>query len=378
MDFSAFLEVDMSKEKKKVRLKTVDEDFEDEKPRLVRLHKDTQEELDDQPVVRVGQKRVPEARLEVATRNEMKIRSNDPDMGSLIEREIKPVEEDWETKKSTPKKVPLGWLVVLGGVFFGGIIWSLVEVGDSEKQTDELEFQAEKTLEVDAEEELAAERMVDTIEEVVRNFHDSRSIDELLKYVRHPERVRPLMEDYYSRHALKPSQIETTIDLKPLTIENYGAFWVMRSAFESREDSHVLIEVENDEVARVDWESFVCYQPIEWRVFVNERPEGYRGNFRVYAKRDSFYNYEFADSEKYASYRLSALNSDQPLNGYVPREGQLFKRIENLLDVSNYSNVPMILTLHIPENVVSKRGVLIEELVAPRWVYLESPEADAQ
>ncbi len=36
----------------------------------------------------------------------------------------------------------------------------------------------------------------------------------------------------------------------------------------------------------------------------------------------------------------------------------------------------MILQLEVPENVLSKRGVLVKKLLCARWVYIESPEVE--
>lgn len=374
MDFSAFLVPGMSKEGKKVVLRTVDEESTVEEPRLLRLNKDTVEEVAEETPVRVGAKDVPEARLEGATRGELKTRSNEPDLGSLIDRDDRvAVEDEWDSS-SQPRKFPWGWLALAAAAFAFGIIWSLSQVGRAEKKQDELKKETRSILEREVEEELSAVDMVDTLERVAREFYDSRSIDELLRYVRHPERVRPLMEDYYSRHELKPAGVESVESMDPLTIDSSGGFWLITSILQSQGRSQLLLEALDTDSAKVDWESFVCYQPVPWEEFVSERPSGYTGEFRVYVEEDHFYAYEFSDSEKYQCLRLTTLNSDQPLYGYVERESLMAKEISEQLRGGGPLSNPMILRLHVPGNARSKRGVLVEELVAPRWMFVKSPE----
>jgi hypothetical protein len=331
------------------------------------------EEVDNAPP-RVGVKMMPAARLEAASRAEMKIRSSEPDVGSLIEVPEVRFEDEWETPNPS-KRLPWGWLVLIAGVFAAGIIWSLKEVGSAEERNVSLEINAKSVLEREIEEDLIAEQTIRTIEEAARNFYDSRSIEELLRYARHPERVKPLMEDYYARHPLKPSRVEELRSLDPVTIDLSANFWVVSSIIESEGANQLLVEAIKPGEAKVDWETYVCYQPMEWDEFATARPGGYSGDFRVYVERDHFYTHEFSDSDKYMSFRLTVRDSEEFLFGYVLKTRTFAKRIEELIRASNGDPAPMLLRLHVPENAQSKRGVLVEELVASRWLLIDSSEA---
>jgi hypothetical protein len=139
-------------------------------------------------------------------------------------------------------------------------------------------------------------------------------------------------------------------------------------------EGKLVVEVNNPRDAKVDWETFVCWQPMEWDRFVKDRPEGYRGDFRVFVERDQFYNYEFADSEKYQAYRITALNSQEVMFGYAPRNGEIYQVIDQLLTRNNNQKVPMLLRLHLKEGLKSKSGVVIDGIVAKQWLLVESPE----
>ncbi len=112
MGFSAFLVPPMAKEKDRVELRPVDEGTEKDS-RLYRLHKDAVEEVDDSPPVRVGQKIVPEARLEALDKDGLKIRSVEPGVASLIERNAEEqarLESEWEGPLRPGWCRGVGWL----------------------------------------------------------------------------------------------------------------------------------------------------------------------------------------------------------------------------------------------------------------------------
>jgi len=366
----------MAKEKERVELRPVDE-TDNQQSRLFRLHKDAVEEVENLPAVRVGGKLLPEARLEVASKDELKTRSNDPDVGSLIERNVEHEEAPWETPVQA-KGLPWGWMALVACAFAAGIIWSLVKVGRSEQHRDGLLEEAKTILEKVKDEEMEAETIIASIEKVVENFYDSRSVDELLRYARHPERVKPLMERHYGGSPPVPMRLQGISSLDPLTIEKRANFWMVVCELEGGGSGQLLVEVLSPQVAKVDWETFVCYQPMEWDRFAKERPGGYTGDFRVYVEADNFYSHEFEDSELFACFRLTALDGEEVLYGYVNRGTPLARKLESQVAENNGQAIPMILSLYVPEGARSKRGVAIRKLVAPQWMFVDSPEIGSE
>jgi len=366
----------MAKEKKSVELRAVD-DGEGKESRIYRLHKDAVEEVGILPAVRVGEKLLPEARLEAAGKIERRTRSNEPDVRVLIERDAEQQESQWNTSEQS-KGLPWGWMALVGCAFAAGILWSLAEVNRSQERREGLVEEAEGILEKEKEEEMEAEAMIATIEKVVEDFHDSRSVDELLRYARHPERVKPLMEKHYGGSPPVPMRLRGILGLDPLTIENNARFWMVLCEREDGSTGQLLVEALSPDVAKVDWETSVCYQPMEWDAFAKERPGGYTGDFRVYVEADNFYSHEFADSELFACFRLTALDGEEVLYGYVNRATPLARKLESLVAENNGQAIPLILSLYVPEGARSKRGVAIRKLVAPRWMFMDSPEVGSE
>jgi hypothetical protein len=371
MDFYAFLGLRMQKNNDRPKLRTVDESPEE----LIVL-------LDGRPTVETGKFRGHEeiVRLEAKDWGELKFRTHEPKFEEWVEQESVAFEDAWNTKKAkqdsphAPHRYRFFWistgLILLAAI--GWLVWDIFQQKDSK-----LSKLLAPKISQEGEDQLGREAMrtISTIEEVVRQFYRANSVEEMSKHVRHAERVRLLMEEYYSKNPMKASsEVARMVDMNPVTIENQGGFWVVMAHLESGLDDKLVVEVNSPRDAKVDWETYICWQPMEWDRFVKERPEGYRGNFRVYVERDQFYNFEFADSEKYQAYRITTLNSQEVMFGYAPRNGQVFQVMDNLVARNNNQKVPMLLRFHLKEGLKSRSGVLIDEVVATQWLLAESPE----
>lgn len=365
----------MAKERKKVGLKPVDEDAPGSGS-YVRLHADAVEELVELPPVRVGVGASPSGKPGVATRAERKMRSDESDLGALVERYEIPADETREDPEATRsgKSAPWGWLVLLGCIFVGAIIWSLFEVNRSEDRQGQLIGEAKVIIEKQAEEQMDAEAVIDRIDQSVRAFFDCRTVEEMLRYVRQPQRVAPLMEKYYAGKAPLPLRVESIRSLDPVTIDDRATFWMVSCELEGGKDSQVVVEVISPTEVKVDWETHVAYQPMDWDEFATSRPGGYTGDFRVFVEPDNFYSYEFTDSDAFSSFRLTALRGEESLNGYVYRNSELEAAILHAIAQNGGGSTPMMLRLHLPKGLMSRRGVVIKELVCPRWLFVDNPD----
>ncbi|MBC7980340.1 MAG: hypothetical protein H7Y36_07230 [Armatimonadetes bacterium] len=332
--------------------------------------------MDDLPIIRVGKKAGPVAKLGIASKEDMRTRSNEPHVGSLIEQEATTSEHGWDGSGAT-KKVPWGWVLLIGSAFAVGILWSLFQVRHADEKQDHLVQEAKTILEKEVMAERAAAHTIEKIEQSVRNFYDSRSIDELLRYVRHPDRVKPLMETYYSKEKLVPSRVDRILGYDPLTIEHNANFWMVTSELSPPQGEQLLVEVDADDVAKIDWETFVCFQPMDWDEFARNRPKGFTANFRVCVETDHYYSHDFADSEKYACFRLTTLDSEETLYGYVDRRSEMVHSMEKLIVENGNTVTPMILRLHVPKMVQSSRGVVIEKLIEARWLHVDPPDIES-
>lgn len=365
----------MAKEREKIELKTVDEEAEKIR-RYLRLHADSVEEVEELPPIRVGEGHSAERGDGEGLQDKIKARTNEPDIGSLIEKDEILPEEEWETSGTKGRKLPWGWVVLIGCVFAGGVLWSLVAVKRSDKR---LESMAEKTGEViekSMEEEKDAEDLVAGIETAVSGFFGSGSVEEMLGFVRQRQRVAPLMENHYGKKPLETVRLENVRSLAPVTVDNRATFWIATCELEDGRNLQVLVEAGSPDGAKVDWETYINYQPMDWDDFARSRPGGYTGDFRVYVEPDFLYSHEFSDSRIHSAFRLTTLKGLDVLYGYAPRGGELARNLTEIIERNGGRAAPVILRLHLPEGLESKNGVVIEELVCPRWVFVDSPEKE--
>lgn len=370
MGISAFLVLPMAKENDKVELRLVEEDAELDMG-YARLDKDTSEDPEDLPLVKLVVDR-PLDPLD-AGRDGLKTRSKEPDERMLNEVEISLPEEPWETQAVAEFRFPWVWVAVVACLFGIAILWSLINVKLGEKQRRDIARDALSIQEKDKKEKMDAESQIGVLEATVRDYFGSGSVEEMLRHVRHPERVAPLMEKHYAGKAPVPTRVVGMLSLVPVTIEKKATFWMASCDLEGSQRMQLALEVYPDKQVKVDWESSVCYQPMAWDEFATARPGGYTGDFRVFVKKDHFHSHEFADSEAHDCYRLTALDGEEALFGYVIRDSALAPRIAELVAGRNGLSLPVMLRLHLPNGLDSPRGVVIRELVCPRWLFVEDP-----
>ena len=344
--------------------------------RVLRLFRGRVEELDEvdaKSVVKIGEEAELDEEGNPIKRADMKTRSQEPDLGALIESDFNDTEDEWYVT-TLSRRIPWGWVGLVMMIFGGAIIWSLIQVQQSSGRRIAASENAAALVKAEEQKVIDAEVTLETLERATRDFFDSRSVEALLKCVRQPERVKPLMEEYYADAPPKFSPVSEMITLDPVTYENRGNLWAASCILENGRQAQVLVEVYSEEVAKVDWETYVVYQPIPWGEFATNHEGGYTGDFRVFAALDFYFSHEFADSEKFACVRLTSLDSPEVMYGYMDKESATWARIKEQIDEGGGAPSPLLLRLHVPENYKSPHGVIIEEMLAPGWLLVEDPE----
>ncbi len=368
----------MAREEKRVELKTVDETVETRAP-VVRLQNDETPKRPDP--VRLGVRHEPtkvSQRLDLPSREEIELRTHQPGIEVLIDAPAAnpdALEQDWGAASQNQRQVPWGWFVLIGLILSGAAIWSLSQVKEADTQAHEVREATKSVVVRDAEDEKEATEMIDRIDQAKKDFFASPTLDVMTRHVRQPARVRPLMEKYYAANPVRPHKVLKTNLLQPLTVENLANFWMSSVELDNRESANLIIDVGDDGVPLIDWETYVCYQPVDWDRFALGRPQGTTYDFRVYAQRDLFYSHEFADSSVWECFRLTTLNSDETLFGYARKGDPVVEEISTLLDQNQGAPTALILRLSLPQGLQSRRGLIIDKMLSPRWMYVAPPDS---
>jgi len=368
----------MVRETKKLELKPVDDLAEEQAP-VIRLG-DKESQQREKPVrLAMPESAQVSHRLDVPTRDEVESRTHQPGIEELIDRgaDTDPdlVEQAWDKNSFHRQNVPWGWFILFGTLIAAAIIWSLNGVKQADVHARKIRVVTESIIGNDAREDREAGDLIARIEAVTRKFFDTTDVNELSRLVRHPERVTPLMHAYYGGKAIPAQGIRRTKMLQPVTLDSCGNFWMETVELANHETRNLLIEVLDSGEPRIDWETLVCYQPMKWDTFASERPASTTLDFRVYAEQDSFFSHEFSDSEVWNCFRLTALDSEETLFGYAKRTDQVSRDILEILNQSHRPRCSIIVRLSIPEGLQSRRGVVIEKMLSPRWLYLDPPDS---
>ena len=392
LSFTALFAEQMDREPRQFELKPVDEILAEATP-IIRLgggnlspQSQSQSQSQPQPQSQSGPIRLdlphvtahPSPRSELAAHKSFAPRSHQPGIEALIKIEAPPPdlqEQTWGKSFLDHKNIPWGWFILLGLILASGVIWSLNRVKKSDLQATRIQIDTESVIRKEAREEQEATYLITEINSLTRKFFAATEVEVLAHLVRQPERVRPLMDHYYAEQPLVCHEILEIKPLQPLTLNQHANFWLQTVEFTNHQTRSILIEILDSGQAKVDWESFVCYQPMKWDTFVNERPAGVSFDFRVYLKPDSFFSHEFADSNHWNCFQLTTLDGREILFGYAKANEDTTREILEVLKQCNGHQASVIVRVNIPEGLQSHRGVVIEKLLSPRWAYLNPPDS---
>lgn len=366
----------MPRRRHRPELRTVDEAAEkEEDKRYFRL--DPEEGSSDEQVVVKLMPQEPEVRkLEVPLKEQLETRANEPTVDNLITVDrptLEQMEADWGKATAERRPVPWGWFFLIGLLIAGVAIWSITRIRDAEEQLETIRIGTERILDIEETSILQARNQIERIEESLAIFSQAPDIDSMASIIRHPDRVKPLMEDHYSRHSFQPLGRPRIESMRPLTLGQHGDFWMATLSFDQSEKRNLIIQTDQDGPARIDWETFVCYQPMAWDDYARERPMGTTMDFRVYLEPDSLYSHEFRNSTLWDCYILTALDNEEMLFGYIRADNPSAELLREWFRRFPSRKAPMVLRLSLPEDLTSPRGVVIDQVLSVRWIYITPP-----
>lgn len=318
---------------------------------------------------------VPLTRLEPEERSTEERRAHEPDHEALVEPEIAsmPLEDTWSSESKPTKPMPWGWFVRIGLIFVGGAVWSMTHMERHKDRPESARAQDIETLDQEIKERAEAEATVNRIIQSVRDYCEADTIDKLCAVSRQPDRVRPLMEDWYRKQPLKAAKFDTLDLFQPVTLSNRGNFWMVSCTMKDGGRRHLLVEEAQGGKDLVDWETEVCYQPMDWDQYARERKPGSM-DFRVRVEPDNLFSHEFSDSERWACFRLNTLKGEEVLFGYIERQSEEGSKLVKLLEQNGNRESALLLRISTPVDLRSPHGVVIEKVMSPRWTYVDPPD----
>ncbi|MDA7931461.1 hypothetical protein N9821_00490 [Akkermansiaceae bacterium] len=299
-----------------------------------------------------------------------------------LDQKVVNTDEEWMKRvpAGNSTAVPMGWFVLVIGVMALIVSWAAYQLVFAEKEVvvdvdsnTPSGLEAPLGREVEEKERIEAASTYDAIESQLGAYFSATTIEEKLKYVRHPERVEPLMRDYYSRHKIIPKEYKSIVEFHIVSLDNRPFTALSVETKDESKKLAVLVE-KTSEGSKFDWESEVAYQPMSLDEFMEKRPTEAM-DFRVYATADRYYAYEFQDEQKWLCYRLSERDGEGYLFGYFSREQEeVVEKVMGSLSPTRKIAKPLLLRLRFRPNGKGPRSVLIEKVVAERWAYSTDPQ----
>lgn len=212
----------------------------------------------------------------------------------------------------------------------------------------------------------------------VRGYLNAGSVEEKLRWVRHPERVAPLMARHYRKNALENRRFRAVKNMRAVTAWS-KSFILLTAELESGGTQFLAVEHGEDGGFKVDWETEVCYQPMAWKDFTKQN-KPVTIDMRVLARPDNRYNREFSEDKEYVCFRMVSRESKIPVYGYAKRNSPVWHDLRLFFTGRRQTGAdgePLILRLRVPENGFARNGVVIERFLSDRWLYLD-PSRDAR
>ena len=199
------------------------------------------------------------------------------------------------------------------------------------------------------------------IAEVLREFFEARTVVQMLPLVRDSRRVRPLMEEFYQRSAVKGRTWKGVGWSIPVEEPGYR-FAYVQAIFGDSTPVNVVVE-ETDSGFLVDWESSVQYSEIGWKEFMATRP-GQPKIFRVIASKAE------GGTGSETMLTLKHPHEDGVVIGRFDLKDPRFRSLVEQLDVCTWKDVPVILRLCYPGPASEPNEVQIAGVEGKGWLIL--------
>lgn len=211
-----------------------------------------------------------------------------------------------------------------------------------------------------------------TIRPSIEAFLNAANWQDRGKHVRDPERVRPLMEQYYLANPDGPIPF-LRVGEDDQSVDYRGNLLVLRVLMRDYSAKQIAIEYTGADFL-IDWESFVGYGEMPMERFREERPTRpvlMRANYAPAVP--PYFNYAFTDEENLECYLLTFADESY-LFGYTMKFSPVSTRLRELRGEA--ASAMAVLRLRYPEETKVGDQVWIDEVVAEGWILHEATLAN--
>ncbi|MCX6868368.1 MAG: hypothetical protein NTV46_19615 [Verrucomicrobia bacterium] len=203
-------------------------------------------------------------------------------------------------------------------------------------------------------------------EPLTSKFLEACRIEDLLPLVRNPSVAEARMRRHYPAGKIAAPGMEAFNTASE--IFRAGTISILKIRTRSH-DELALAYVETPQGIKIDWESWVGWSDMSWEQFITLKPTTGQV-FRLVLCPTDYYNFAFANDNKWQAYRLTSPDGGHLLYGYAERGSVMNSKLRPSLE---NQQIPMMLALKFPDNATSDNQVLIEKIAAEGWVLASDP-----
>lgn len=207
------------------------------------------------------------------------------------------------------------------------------------------------------------------IEPVVRGFFEASGAEQKQAFVRDPQRVRPLMENYYHDRRQEPRTWKSLGWVLPVEEPGYRLGYA-QALFADAEPVSLIIEEQPDGSFRVDWESSVRYGEIDWGEFIRTRPVS-PTLFRVIASKPRHAPSADGAPQNTEVLEIKHPDGDGTLYAWFDRKDPKFQPLIQQLQTGNWKDVPLTLRLCYTGPAAGGSSVKIVGIEGKGWLILQ-------
>jgi hypothetical protein len=207
-----------------------------------------------------------------------------------------------------------------------------------------------------------------TIMKALAAFFEAKDVSAKLPYVRNPERVKPLMENFYGREPMPAFTLRDIGKMARLDERGYR-FGYVQALFEDATPASLLVEEDDAGQFRIDWESLVRYGELSWKDFLSMHPVDPK-LMRLIASRPT---------DPTMASRPDMVELRHPLEsgtilGSFDRNDPKYASLVEQLEQRSWKDVPVTLRVCFPKPPENTQlgNVQIASVEGKGWVILDS------
>ncbi|MEM9480210.1 MAG: Uma2 family endonuclease [Verrucomicrobiota bacterium] len=208
--------------------------------------------------------------------------------------------------------------------------------------------------------------LVELVKQTVRDFLGAETIEEKLKYVREPEKIRPLMENFYrtGQGKLRAETVRLFVKIETTDINEQS--WYVAEILAGDKNLTAFLEpvagIEGE--FRIDWPAFVGFNKTTYgEALANSTGEP--ALFRVQASLSDRISAYFSE-EDYQGFVLHFPLEKLDTLAYMRRSSADFSRLETL--IQDGWRVPLIVSLDWPKDRRKRDEVEILTVESEDWL----------